>query len=120
MTYVLKFKEENKILSSIIERYKIKLKKKINLTHIIFPNQIIKINKDHTTAQLSKSLEIQKPHPIPGIFTPAVISHGFLLKFYLAKPQRTSKNNDMVEKAKCDAMSERESDMYLITEKLSF
>ena len=55
MTYILKFTEENNIASLIIKRYKIKFEKKINLTHIIFPNLISKIRR-------TTHLKFKNPH----------------------------------------------------------
>ncbi len=39
-----------------------------------------------------KSLKIQNPSPIKGIFTPATIRNGFHIKFYVTKKSRTSKS----------------------------
>ena len=66
-----------------------------------------------TETQLKISLNSHKiPNPPLGqaIFTHPTIRNGFLIKFYKAKPKRTSNrstnNEDMVEKAKCDVVNE--------------
>ena len=65
-------------------------------------NLATKVHKDHRSSDLYYN--IQNTLPIPGIFTTATIRNGFLIKFLVAKPYRTSKsihkNGELGEKAK--------------------
>ncbi len=69
-----------------------------------------------TEAQLEITWNSKNPPPISSIFTPVTTRNGFLIKFYLAKPQSTS---DLIKKT-TDIWSKRLNVTSWVSEGLTF